>query len=138
MKLVSALFAGLLFGAGLVVSQMINPAKVIGFLDFAGDWDPTLALVMIGALAAAIPGFLVARQRQRSYLDEPIEIPTRRDIDHRLVAGAAILGIGWGMAGFCPGPALAALSTAQPAVFAYVASMIAGIVVYRAIPSVKS
>lgn len=134
MKIVSALFAGILFGAGLAISQMINPAKVIGFLDFAGSWDPTLGVVMIGALAAAIPGFALARRRPRSFLDEPTEIPVRRDIDLSLVAGAAIFGVGWGMAGFCPGPALAALGTGEPAVLAYVATMILGVALYRALP----
>jgi len=138
MKLVSALIAGLLFGAGLAISQMINPAKVIGFLDFAGRWDPTLALVMIGALTAAAPGFALAKRRPHSYLGEPIRIPERRAADAKLLIGAAIFGIGWGMAGFCPGPALAALSAASPAVFAFVGAMIAGILLYHFIPVARS
>jgi uncharacterized membrane protein YedE/YeeE len=134
----SAFVVGLLFGAGLAASQMMNPAKVIGFLDFTGRWDPTLAVVMIGALAASAPGFALARRRSRSLLGESMRIPTRRDVTARLVAGAAIFGLGWGIAGFCPGPALSALGTGQPRVFLFVAAMIGGMLLSRAMPGERA
>lgn len=129
--LLSSLLIGALFGAGLSVSRMIDPAKVVGFLDFAGDWDPTLGVVMIGALAAAAPGFALARRRSAPALGGSFQVPARGDIDGGLLGGAAIFGIGWGLSGFCPGPALAALSTGLWPVFAFVAAMIAGMVLYR-------
>jgi len=125
-RLASAFGVGLVFGAGLAVSQMMNPAKVIGFLDVFGAWDATLALVMIGALAASAPGFILARRRTASLLGEPVRVPSRRDVTMRLIGGAAIFGLGWGIAGFCPGPALAALATGEARVFLFVAAMIVG------------
>jgi uncharacterized membrane protein YedE/YeeE len=133
--ILSSLVIGSIFGAGLAISQMMNPAKVVAFLDVAGDWDPTLGLVMIGALIASIPGFLLVRQRQAPILGGRFQIPTRRDSDIRLVAGAAIFGVGWGLAGFCPGPALAALSTGLWQVAVFVAAMVAGMVLFRALPT---
>jgi uncharacterized membrane protein YedE/YeeE len=129
--ILASLAAGVVLGAGLALSQMMNPAKVIGFLSFAQDWDPTLALVMIGALIAAAPGFALARKRLAPVLEETFQIPSRRDVDPALFAGAAIFGVGWGLAGFCPGPALAALSTGMWQVFAFVAAMIVGMVLFR-------
>jgi len=137
-RLASAFAVGLVFGVGLAVSQMMNPAKVIGFLDFFGAWDPTLALVMIGALAASAPGFALARRRTASLLGEPTRVPTRREITMRLIGGAAIFGLGWGIAGFCPGPALAALATGEPQVFVFVAAMIAGMMLYRFVPAERA
>lgn len=137
-RIVSAFAVGLVFGAGLAVSQMMNPAKVIGFLDFFGAWDPTLALVMIAALVASAPGFALARRRAGSLLGEPMRIPARRDLTVRLFGGAAIFGIGWGMAGFCPGPALAALATAQLPVFIFGAAMITGMLLYRVVPAERA
>ena len=134
-SLASAFAVGLIFCIGLAVSQMMNPAKVIGFLDFAGRWDPTLALVMIGALIASAPGFALARRRTGSLLGEPMRIPTRRDISIRLVGGAALFGIGWGIAGFCPGPALSAIATGQSRVLLFVAAMIVGAMLYRILPA---
>ncbi len=130
----SSLVIGLIFGAGLTVSQMINPAKVIGFLDIAGDWDPTLGVVMAGALLGAVPGFALARRRRAPLLGGNFQVPRRRDIDARLIVGAAIFGIGWGLAGFCPGPALAALSTGAWPVALFVATMIAGMALHRLVP----
>jgi hypothetical protein len=135
MVIVSSLFIGILFGAGLAISQMMNPAKVIAFLDFAGDWDPTLALVMIGALIASAPGFALAKKRAAPAFGGAFHIPARRDIDMPLVAGAALFGVGWGLSGFCPGPALAALGTGIGPVFAFVAAMLAGMLLFRALPS---
>jgi uncharacterized membrane protein YedE/YeeE len=127
----SAFAVGLLFGAGLAVSQMIDPAKVLAFLDIAGDWDPTLLVVMAVALVAAAPGYAIARRRARSWLGQPMQIPARRDLDAPLLGGAAIFGVGWGLAGFCPGPALAALGTGMPDVFVFVAAMVVGMLAHR-------
>lgn len=132
MKAISASFViGLLFGIGLAVSQMINPAKVVGFLDFAGDWDPTLALVMIGAVIASAPGFAFAKKRDTAVLGEAMRLPTRRDIDARLIGGAALFGVGWGLSGFCPGPALAGLGSGLVPVVVFVVAMAAGMIGYR-------
>ena len=130
-RTVSALLIGLLFGAGLAVSGMMNPAKELGFLDVAGDWDPTLALVMAGALIVALPATLVARRRSRPLLAERFDMPTRRMIDVPLIAGSALFGLGWGLVGFCPGPAFAALATGlwQPGLF--VVAMLAGMLVFH-------
>lgn len=133
----ASLVCGTVFGAGLALSRMINPAKVVGFLDFAGDWDPTLALVMIGALIAAAPGFVIARRRQAPALGGAFQIPTRKDIDAPLVGGAAVFGVGWGLAGFCPGPALAALGAGLLPVYVFVAAMIGGMLLHRAIPAMR-
>ena len=106
--LIFAALSGLLFGAGLAVSRMTDPDKVLGFLEIAGTWDPSLGLVMAGALAVSLPGYAWVRRRGRPFCGE-LQLPTRSDIDGPLVVGAALFGIGWGMAGYCPGPALAGL-----------------------------
>jgi len=121
-----ALVAGLLFGAGLYVSQMVNPAKVLAFLDIAGDWDPSLAFVMAGALAVAALGNVLAERRPAPFAADSYRLPTARRIDGRLVGGAALFGVGWGLVGFCPGPALAALPFGLWQVVLFVAAMIAG------------
>lgn len=117
--LLAAFASGALFGAGLAVSQMINPEKVLAFLDVSGNWDPSLGLVMAAALAVSALGFQWSRRRARPMLDNKFHLPTRRDIDTRLALGAIIFGIGWGLAGYCPGPAIAAIATgaAEPAIF---------------------
>lgn len=130
---VSALLIGLLFGFGLALSGMMNPAKVIGFLDLAGVWDPTLAFVMGGGLLVSLPGFWLLRRRQGPLLGGAFQIPTRKDIDAKLLGGAALFGIGWGIAGFCPGPAVAALSTALPEVLLFMAALLAGMAAHRLI-----
>ena len=126
-----ALVAGSLFGAGLAVSGMINPAKVLGFLDVAGDWDPTLLFVMGGALAVTIPGFAWVRGRSGPIFADTFQMPSRKDIDGRLIAGAILFGIGWGLVGFCPGPALAALGSLQTPVWIFFLSLLAGMGFYR-------
>jgi uncharacterized membrane protein YedE/YeeE len=131
LKMLVNLFAGALFGLGLSVSGMVNPQKVIGFLDFAGDWDPTLALVFGGALLVAIPAFRLILKRPRPVLAEKFDLPTKKDVDARLLAGAAIFGIGWGLAGLCPGPAVTALASGLAPVFAFVAAMVAGMAIYK-------
>ncbi|MDF6979433.1 YeeE/YedE family protein, partial [Escherichia coli] len=108
MAIVIALVAGLLFGTGLIVSGMANPAKVLGFLDLFGQWDPSLAFVMAGAIAVGVIAFFVAGRRGRSWLGTPIQLPSATGVTARLVLGSAVFGIGWGLAGFCPGPALVA------------------------------
>ena len=126
-----ALLAGLLFGLGLVVSRMIDPAKVLGFLDLAGDWDPSLAFVMIGAIPVAAIGFRAARARPAPLFDTQFHGPTRAQLDGRLVAGAALFGVGWGLVGYCPGPALTSLALGRWQSFVFVAAMLVGMLGYR-------
>lgn len=138
-RLLVSLVAGALFGAGLVVSGMVNPARVLGFLDFAGipagTWDPTLAFVLGGALAVSIPGYWLARRRRAPVLDTRSHVPPPGSADGRLIAGAVLFGLGWGMAGFCPGPALAALATGEAKVLAFAGAMAAGMWLYGRIVS---
>ena len=131
LKMLVNLFAGTLFGLGLAISGMVNPQKIIGFLDFAGHWDPTLAVVFGGALLVAIPAFRLVLKRSRPVLADEFELPTNKDVDARLLAGAPIFGIGWGLGGFCPGPAVTALASGLTPVFAFVAAMVAGMAVYK-------
>lgn len=105
LKSLLALLSGVIFGLGLIIAGMANPAKVLAFLDITGQWDPSLALVMVGAIAVAAPAFMWARRRERSLLGEPLQIPAARRVDRRLLVGSALFGIGWGIAGICPGPA---------------------------------
>jgi uncharacterized membrane protein YedE/YeeE len=126
MSVFTSLLAGLVFGLGLILSGMANPAKVLGFLDLGGRWDPSLALVMAGAIAVGAISFAVAGKRTLSYLGAPMKLPTARQIDRRLVGGGLLFGIGWGIAGFCPGPALVALGMGQGKAAVFVAAMLAG------------
>lgn len=128
---VASLLVGLLFGAGLAVSGMINPAKVLNFLDIAGDWDPTLAFVMAGAIAVALPATMMVRRRARPLLADSFDLPTRRKLDLPLIGGAAMFGLGWGLAGFCPGPGLSALSTGMWQAGLFVVAMFAGMAIFR-------
>ncbi len=136
--LLASFLIGTVFGIGLAVSQMINPAKVIGFLDFAGDWDPTLAFVMVGALAVTAPGFAMIRKRPAPILGGTFRLPSRRDVNGRLLGGAAVFGVGWGLAGFCPGPAIAALSSGQWPVAAFFAAMVGGMWLAHARPEAST
>lgn len=131
MRILMALITGLVFGIGLIVAGMTNPAKVLGFLDLAGRWDPSLALVMAGAILVALPAFRVAARRRQSLLGEPMRLPTATRIDRRLVLGSLAFGAGWGLAGFCPGPALASLTTGavQPLIFC--AAMLVGMCIFE-------
>ena len=117
---------GVVFGVGLALGGMTNPAKVLGFLDAAGAWDPTLAFVMAGALAVTACGFALARRRERPWLSAGFALPTRKDLDAPLVAGAALFGVGWGLVGLCPGPALANLARGSVEIWVFVAAMAAG------------
>ena len=132
MKVFAAFLSGLLFGLGLIVSGMADPAKVLGFLDLFGRWDPSLALVMAGAIALGVPAFFVAARRTRSLLGAPMQLPTARRIDRRLLAGSLVFGAGWGLAGFCPGPGLVALGMGEAKAAAFVAAMLAGMAVFEA------
>lgn len=126
-----SLVAGLVFGIGLIAAGMANPQKVLGFLDLAGAWDPSLGLVMGGAIAVGALAFALAGKRQRSLLGEPMRLPTRRDIDRRLVLGSLGFGVGWGLAGFCPGPALVALGAGSLKGVVFVVAMMAGMALFE-------
>lgn len=128
---VAALAAGLLFGAGLALSDMINPARVLAFLDVAGRWDPTLAFVMGGALIPSAGGYWFSRRLRHPLLGGEFNIPENREIEPKLVAGAAIFGIGWGLVGFCPGPAIAALGFGLWQPWLFVAAMTSGMLLHR-------
>ncbi len=131
LRIVTAVAAGLLFGAGLTVSQMVNPAKVIGFLDVAGNWDPSLAFVLGGAVGTVALGFLFVRRRLSAPLfAAAFDPPSARGIDRNLVFGAVLFGIGWGLVGLCPGPALAALAIAPTKVALFVAAMLVGMAAF--------
>jgi uncharacterized membrane protein YedE/YeeE len=125
---------GLLFGLGLILSGMTDPGKVVGFLDLAGAWDPSLAFVMGGAVCVSLFAFLFARRRTRAFLGGAMELPTARDIDRPLVVGSLVFGIGWGLAGFCPGPALVSLGAGHWQALVFVLAMLAGMALhdYRA------
>jgi uncharacterized membrane protein YedE/YeeE len=125
-QVLAALLSGLVFGLGLIVSGMANPAKVLGFLDLAGRWDPSLALVMAGAVAVGVVAFSVARRRTVSFLGLDMKLPSARRIDRRLIGGSMLFGIGWGIAGFCPGPALVAMGMGEWKAIIFVAAMLVG------------
>jgi uncharacterized membrane protein YedE/YeeE len=133
MYALSAFVAGLLFGLGLIVSGLANPAKVLAFLDVTGKWDPTLLLVIASSVAVSAVGFAIAGRRSETLLGTPMQLPTVRGVDRRLFIGSALFGIGWGLAGFCPGPALVALGAMHLKAFAFVAAMVTGMVIYEAI-----
>jgi len=126
MNVIAALFAGLVFGLGLIVSGMANPAKVLGFLDLAGAWDPSLAFVMAGAIAVALPAFMAADRRTISPLGAGMRLPHSRELDRRLVIGSVLFGIGWGLAGLCPGPALVALGMGERKAAVFAVAMLSG------------
>lgn len=131
MYVLASLLVGLVFGIGLLVSGMANPAKVIGFLDLAGPWDPSLALVMGGAVAVGSVAFYFARRRKTAMLGGEMKLPTASRIDRRLVLGSLAFGVGWGIAGFCPGPALVALGMAQAKAVVFVVAMLVGMSLFE-------
>ncbi|MEN5082665.1 YeeE/YedE family protein [Bosea sp. TWI1241] len=130
MRIVVALGCGALFGFGLALSGMADPARVLGFLNLAGDWDPSLIFVLGGAVGVALPCVLLQRRLRRPLLDAGFHLPEKTGIDRRLVAGSALFGVGWGLAGFCPGPAIATLSLGLAPVVLFVATMAAGMVLF--------
>ncbi|MFP6747543.1 MAG: DUF6691 family protein [Alphaproteobacteria bacterium] len=121
-----SLISGIIFGLGLAISGMINPAKVIGFLDVTGNWDPSLAFVMGGAVAMTAVAFRLVLKRPGPFLGGGFHVPTRRDLDMRLVGGAVIFGAGWGLSGLCPGPAFASLAFLEPKIGLFVLALLAG------------
>lgn len=131
MSVFFALLAGATFGIGLILSGMANPAKVLGFLDLAGTWDPSLAFVMGGAILVGVFAFAFARKRTTSLLGLPMRMPTATGVDRRLVGGSLLFGIGWGIAGFCPGPALVALGMGEQKAVVFVAAMLAGMALFE-------
>ena len=132
MSLIFSLLAGVIFGAGLTLSDMVNPARVLNFLDVAGSWDPTLIFVMAGGLAVTALGYRLIFRRGSPVFGDKFNLPTQRQIDLLLVGGAALFGVGWGLAGICPGPALADLVTLEPKVLLFGAAMLVGIIVASA------
>jgi uncharacterized membrane protein YedE/YeeE len=128
MNALFAFAAGLVFGIGLIVSGMTDPGKVIGFLDVAGPWDPSLGLVMAGAILVGFFAFRLAGRRGRTFLGGALHLPTRRDLDLRLVAGSMVFGAGWGLAGYCPGPALVSFGSGSGQAAVFLASMLFGMV----------
>lgn len=135
MPLMTALVAGFLFGLGLIVSEMINPQKVLAFLDVAGRWDPSLAFVMLGAIPVAAFGFFKMRLRQRTFMGQEVQVPEPGCIDARLLIGAGLFGIGWGMVGYCPGPALAGVGAGSASAVVFVGAMVVGMCFYRFLDS---
>lgn len=138
MQILMALIAGLTFGIGLIVSGMTNPAKVIGFLDLAGKWDPSLAFVMGGAILVGVVAFGFARKRERSLLGAVMRLPTATHIDRRLVLGSLAFGAGWGLAGYCPGPALASLASGGVKPVIFTLAMLAGMALFEVLDRVSA
>ena len=138
MAFFTSFLAGLVFGLGLIVSGMANPAKVLGFLDLGGRWDPSLAFVMGGAIAVGAVAFAVARRRTVSFLGAAMRLPTARTVDRRLAVGSVLFGIGWGVAGFCPGPGLVAAGMGEAKALVFVAAMLAGMAGYKLIERSRS
>ena len=131
MNALGAFAAGLVFGLGLIVSGMTDPSKVIGFLDLAGRWDPSLAFVMVGAIAVSLVGYRVARKRARAFFGGALQLPTARQIDRRLMLGSLVFGVGWGLGGYCPGPALVSFGAGQDKAVAFVIAMLAGMALFE-------
>jgi uncharacterized membrane protein YedE/YeeE len=130
MRRIIEFLVGLVFGWGLLLSGMTDPSKVLGFLDILGHWDPSLAFVMGGAIAVGAIAFTLAKRRTTTVLGGALELPSRRDIDKPLVIGSLIFGVGWGLAGFCPGPAVVSLASGQSKALVFVAAMLAGMTVF--------
>jgi uncharacterized membrane protein YedE/YeeE len=137
MSALAAFAAGLLFGAGLILSGMTDPGKIIGFLDVAGTWDPSLAFVMAGAILVGFFAFRLAGRRGRTFLGGAIHLPTRRDLDVRLIGGSAVFGVGWGLAGFCPGPALVSFSSGVSQAAVFVSAMLLGMLAHAGLERLR-
>ncbi len=138
LRLASAAAVGLVFGLGIVISGMANPAKVLNFFDVFGAWDPSLLLVMVSALVVTFVGYRFVLQRPAPTFDRKFHLPTKRDLDVPLIAGSALFGIGWGIAGFCPGGAIPALGSGEPSALIFVAAMIGGILGANAFRAVSA
>ncbi len=133
----SALIAGLVFGLGLIVSGMANPAKVLGFLDLFGQWDPSLAFVIGGAIGVGVVGFILARRRTRSLLGAPMQLPASTELSKRLVLGSLAFGVGWGLAGFCPGPAIVSAAAGYGKAWIFVSAMVVGMMLFTLLERFK-
>ena len=136
MRLLVSYLIGLVFGTGIAVSGMINPAKVLNFFDIAGTWDPSLIFVMGGALVTTLVGYKLVFGRETPVMEDSFQVPTNRSIDAKLLGGSALFGIGWGIAGFCPGGALPAIGTGRWEVFVFIGALVAGIYLARFLQSV--
>jgi uncharacterized membrane protein YedE/YeeE len=131
MQTVTALVAGIVFGLGLIISGMVNPTKVQNFLDIFGTWDPSLAFVMGGAIAVTLTGFRLTHIRAQPFFHDVFHLPDRADLDARLLAGAAIFGVGWGMGGYCPGPAITGLPLAATGTLVFMVTMLIGMLLAK-------
>jgi uncharacterized membrane protein YedE/YeeE len=138
MNIVLTFVVGLVFGVGLIVGGMANPSKVLGFLDLAGQWDPSLALVMAGAIAVGSAGFFWADARKTTLLGQPMRLPASRTIDWPLIGGSLVFGVGWGIAGICPGPGIVLLGAGIAKGTVFVVSMLAGMLIYELLPPATS
>ncbi len=134
MRAISALFVGLLFGLGLTISGMIDPSKIIAFLDVAGDWDPSLLVVMASALVVSFFGYRIAFARKKPVLEEKFQLPTKTEIDRPLIIGSALFGIGWGLSGLCPGPAISAASLGNGDVYVFLLALASGMLLGDGLP----
>jgi uncharacterized membrane protein YedE/YeeE len=137
MHVLSAFAVGLIFGIGLIVSGMTDPSKIIGFLDLTGRWDPSLAFVMGGAVVVGLIAFRVARRRTAAFLGGAMHLPTAQQIDRRLVLGSLAFGVGWGLAGYCPGPAVVSVGMGQEKAIVFVVAMLAGMGIYELIERLR-
>ena len=137
MSIVTAFVAGLVFGIGLIIAGMANPAKVLAFLDVAGNWDPSLALVMAGAIGVGVIAFTIAKKRKTSMLGLPMQLPNTTHIDARLLIGSTLFGVGWGLAGICPGPALVLLGTGTLKSVIFVVALLMGMALFELIGRFK-
>lgn len=135
MRWLTAFICGMVFGLGLLLAGMVDPTKVLGFLDLAGQWDPSLGLVMVGAIGAALIPLQWSSKRTRSMLGLPMRMPTARGLDRRLVGGSLVFGVGWGIAGVCPGPALALVLSGHWQILVFVFAMLAGMAIFNLLES---
>lgn len=135
---ISEFFVGLLFGLGLILAGMTDPSKVLGFLDLAGTWDPSLALVMGGGILVGLGAFATAKKRTTNFLGGTMHLPTSKDIDKRLIVGSLLFGAGWGLAGFCPGPAIVSLGAGQPKAAVFVVAMLVGMLVFEVLERLQT
>lgn len=131
MQLLTALISGLLFGIGLILSGLTDPSKVIAFLDLAGDWNPSLVFVMGGAILVGMAAFGYAEKRRQTFLGNAVQLPTARRVDQRLIFGGLTFGVGWGLAGYCPGPAVVSLASGNSKPLLFVAAMLAGMALFE-------
>lgn len=131
MQLFTALISGLLFGLGLILSGMTDPSKIFGFLDLAGAWNPSLPFVMVGAILVGVIAFSLAKKRRQTFLGDVMQLPTARGIDRRLIIGGLTFGVGWGLAGYCPGPAVVSLASGSSKPMLFMAAMLAGMALFE-------